>query len=238
MNGHGVAALFAIAGLATVAQADLIISEVVDATLPGGLPKYVELTNTGAAAVDLSAYSIGNYSNGGTTLGGGASTLLTGTLAPGDSYVISYESSDSPGVGLFFQTYGFDPDNFDQGAFVNGDDAIALFLGAATGDGSDATLVDVYGAIGVDGSGEAWEYTDGYSYRSFNTVAGTATFTPGEWFFGGADSLEDPVAGDDMVETGLILANTTPGTHSFVPAPGAAALLALGGLAALRRRRA
>ena len=138
------------------AQADLIISEVVDATLPGGLPKFVELTNTGATAIDLSNYSIGNYNNGGTTLGGGASTVLSGMLGSCESYVISYENGDSPGVGSFFDLFGFDPDNFDLGSFINGDDVIALFLGAATGDGSDATLVDVYGVIGVDGSGEAW----------------------------------------------------------------------------------
>ena len=87
----------------------LIISEVVDATLPGGLPKFVELTNTGATTIDLSGYSIGNYSNGGLTLGGTSSTVLSGMLAPCESYVISYENSDAPGVGLFFDTYGFDP---------------------------------------------------------------------------------------------------------------------------------
>lgn len=76
------------AGLAMAtaqANAVLIISEVVDATLPGGLPKYVELTNTGMSTIDLSSYSIGNYNNGGTDLGGGASTVLSGMLAPGDS---------------------------------------------------------------------------------------------------------------------------------------------------------
>ena len=82
-------------------KADLIISEVVDATLPGGLPKFVELTNTGTTDIDLSQYSIGNYNNGGTTLGGGASTVLSGTLVAGDSYVISYENGDAPGWIIF-----------------------------------------------------------------------------------------------------------------------------------------
>ena len=223
---------------------ELIISEVVDATLPGGLPKFVELTNCGGTTVDLSAYSIGNYNNGGTTLGGGASTVLSGTLLPGESYVISYESSDSPGVGTFFDTYGFDPDNFDLGAFINGDDVIALFLGPATGDGSDATLVDVYGVIGVDGSGEVWEHTDGYSFR--NPLNGpNPVFAAGEWTIGGANSLEDP-GGDDVVELGLILALTTPGTHDCgmppsVPAVGTWGLLGMAAVllfAVSRRRRA
>ena len=58
----------ALIGLSMTAAAggttpQLIISEVVDATLPGGLPKFVELTNTGSTTLDLSGFSIGNYSN-------------------------------------------------------------------------------------------------------------------------------------------------------------------------------
>lgn len=188
----------------------LIISEIVDATLPGGLPKFVELTNVGSTNIDLSQYSIGNYSNGATTLGGGASTVLSGILTPGASYVISYENGDSPGTGLFFDTYGFDPDNFDLGAFFNGDDVIALFQGAATGDGSDATLIDVYGVIGTDGTGEPWEYTDGYAFRNASVTSGNTVFTASEWTIGGPNSLE---TGDDIEETQLILAMTTPGIH-------------------------
>lgn len=227
--------------LAVPAQGAVIISEIVDATLTGGLPKFVELTNTGTTSVDLSAYSIGNFSNGGTTLGGGSSTVLSGTLAAGDSYVISYEGGDSPGEGLFFDTYGFDPDNFDLGAFINGDDVVALFLGAATGDGTDATLIDLYGVIGVDGTNEPWEYTDGFSFRNPSVLTGASTFAASQWTIGGANSLED-AGGDDAVEAALILANTTPGTHSFnatvIPEPSSVmALVCMGIAGGLRRRR-
>ena len=217
----GAAAAFLIT-FPMAASADVIITEVVDATLPGGLPKFVEITNTGPGSVDLSNYSIGNYNNGGTLLGGSTSFVLSGTLAACDSWVISYENSDSPGVGLFYDTYGFDPDEFGLGAFINGDDVIALFLadgsgtgGAATGDGSDATMIDIYGVIGVDGSGEAWEYTDGYSYRNCNIVSGNGgTFVAGEWTIGGANSLE---TGDDVEEEALILALTDPGENCAAP---------------------
>jgi len=163
-------------------------------------------------------------------------------LAPGDTYVISYESGDSPGIGIFFDVYGFDPDNFDLGAFVNGDDVIALFFGAATGDGSDATLHDVYGVLGVDGTGEVWEYTDGFSFRNAGEGP-NATFDAAEWTIGGANSLE---TGDDVEELQLILDNTTPGVHDCgatgeVPAVGTIGMIVTGLVllvgVSLRRRR-
>lgn len=227
----------------------LIISEVVDATLPGGLPKYVELTNCGNDPVDLSGFSIGNINNGATTMGFDA-LVLSGILAPGDSYVISYESGDSPGVGVFFDTYGFDPDNFSQGSFINGDDVLVLFAGAGLagdpGDGTGTPVQDVYGVVGVDGTGESWEYTDGYSFRNPGATTG-ATFNESEWTIGGANSLEDP-GGDDAIELALILSLTTPGTHdcglAAVPAVQTVGMIALslglvlGAFSLTRKKRA
>lgn len=236
MKSHLLRGLCVAALLATGARANLIITEIVDATLPGGLPKFVELTNIGATDVDLSQYSIGNYSNGGTNLGGGASTLLSGTLAPGASYVISYENNDEPGIGVFFDTYGFDPDNFSQGSFFNGDDVIALFLGAATGNGSDATLVDVFGVIGVDGTGEVWEYTDSYAYRLPGVAGPSSVFDPAGWGFGGPDALEDPT-NDPAANRQLILALTNPGTFAVIPEPTAAMLALAAAAGGLSRRR-
>ena len=226
---------------ASDANATLMITEIVDATLPGGLPKFVELKNVGNTTLDMSDFSIGNYNNGATTLGGGASALLSGSLAPGGVYVVSYENSDSSGVGIFYDTYGFDPDNFDLGAFINGDDAVAIFAadgsgtdGVATGDGSDATMIDVYGVIGTDGTSEAWEYTDGYAFRNPTVMVPNSTFTPSEWTFGGANALE---TGDDVEELALILANTTPGSHAMIPEPASIMLLFAGllGIATMRR---
>ena len=234
MSKHMILSAAAAAGIATIASGNLIISEIVDGPLSGGLPKFVELTNTGNSVIDLSNFSIGNYNNGNTTLGGSASTVLSGLLGAGQSYVISYENSDAAGSSSFFDVYGFDADNLDLGAFINGDDVIALFDGPATGDGSDATLLDVYGVIGVDGTGEVWEYTDGYAFRNPDVLAGNPTFDPTEWTFGGANSLE---GADDEEEVQILLDNTTPGTHNFIPAPGAMALLGLAGLAGTRRRR-
>lgn len=208
-------ALFSIGHLAS-AQ-DLVISEVIDGALFGGLPKAVELTNNTASSIDLSGFSIGNFNNGGTTLGGGQSTVLSGFLPAGESYVISYESGDGPGVGVFFDVYGCDPDNFDLAEFINGNDVIALYLadgsgslGAATGDGTDATLHDIYGEIGVDGISTAWEYTDSYAHRQ--TTTASSTFNAADWVFGGPDALESNCNGDQVCLTmnHVVLTNPTP----------------------------
>ena len=211
-NTKTFSALAALAFTMGAAQADIVITEVVDATLPGGQPKFVELTNTGAADVDLSAYSFGNMNNGGTSLGGSVASVLGGVLAPGASYIISYEADAGPGGSVFFSVFGVDPDHYMGGGYVNGDDVLLLFLGAATGDGTDATLVDVYGVPGVDGTGTNWEYTDSYSSR-LNCTASNV-WTAADWAVAGANALESGCAGDDVCEEGNLTANTDPGTYT------------------------
>lgn len=206
----------ALAMTAGAAQADLIISEICDAPLTGGQPKWVQITNTGPTDIaDLSAYSLGNFNNGGTTLGGGSATVLNAVpLTVGSHYVLAYESSgntacDPAGLVTCFEyAYGFAADQY-TGPFVNGDDVIALYLGAATGDGSDATLIDLYGNIGEDGTGTVWEYTDSYAYRCGDS--GSATFADCDWTIAGPDALEDP--GGDPAELIKIQNLTTPTTH-------------------------
>ena len=210
----------ALAAFTVSAQADLLITEVVDGTLTGGLPKWVEITNTDASgSIDLSLYSFGNFNNGGTTLGGGAASQLTGTLAAGASYIIAYEADNGPGASSYFGVYGSDPDFYMGGAFTNGDDVLALYLGLATGDGSNATLVDVYGVIGVDGTGTNWEYTDSYAYRC-GDLANGGVFDAGDWTVPGPDALEAGCGGDDTCETQNLLNLTTPGSHPGCTAAG------------------
>ena len=212
------AALLALSG---TTNADVLITEVVDATLPGGLPKWVEITNTGSSDVDLSLYSIGNINNGGTNLGGGAALVLGGTLPAGQSIVGSYEADPgAPMTSNFYGVYTAEADFYFGGAYINGDDCIALYLGAATGDGTNATLVDVYGVIGVDGTGQTWEYTDSYAYRCGNT-ANNGVFDESDWTIAGANALEEGCGGDDTCEAANAVANTTPGTHVGCAGPAA-----------------
>jgi hypothetical protein len=205
-----------VAGTTTTAGADLIISELVDGTMTGGLPKWAELTNTGGATLDLSNYSIGNYNNGSTSLGGAGSSALSGQLATCETYIVAYETapaSGNPADSQFFTVYGFAPDIF-LGPFINGDDVVAIFLGLATGAGPHANLVDVLGVVGVDGSGQPWEYTDSFARRNGNVVSANPVFNAAEWIFGGPGFLE---TGGDPTDLVQIQNNTFPGAHDCTP---------------------
>ncbi|MHC5109826.1 MAG: lamin tail domain-containing protein [Planctomycetota bacterium] len=201
----------------------LIISEFVEGTLdandgfgPSNAPRFVELTNVGCGDINMAAYSIGNFNNGALTLGGGSSTQLSGTLPAGASFIFCYcaENVEPPVIDVFFDLYGFAPDAFAGGGFVNGNDNVALFRGVATGGGADATLVDVYGNIGeAEDAGDFsmdWANVDTVARRNPDVLAPTSTFDILEWTIDPQGSL---LGADDAESAALLLANTDPGFH-------------------------
>jgi hypothetical protein len=231
----GCIATITVAGYASAAG--IIISEVVDADLAGGNPKFVELTNTSGADF--------TFANGGIVLQSNAATDLdidvdlTGVTIPaGDSYVI--QSSANTGQAVFESTYGFPADLYTDAFFSNGDDRYIVVSGDDTpGAGGVATLadiIDIHGEIDVDGTGTPWEYLDSYAYRlPAVTMGNGGSFVLGEWFHGGVAALDAP---DDAQRTALALAFTTPGTHNFVPEPASIAmLLATAACVGIGRRR-
>lgn len=60
----------------------------------------------------------------------------------------------------------------------NGNDAYALYYG---GNSSNGTLVDVYGIIGEDGLGTAWDYTDKQALRKLDVIQANTSFLISEW---------------------------------------------------------
>ncbi len=181
-------------------QQTLIISEVAD---PGDVyqARFVELYNATSSSIDLTGWQIRRYANDNTTSG---DIDLSGSIAPGETYVVASSESD-------FQTqYGFAPDLSSGTISGNGDDTYELFDGSA--------VVDIYGEVGVDGTGEAWEYENSHGVRNASIGAGNTTWTGSEWTITAAD-----------------VADMTPGTHTcdypggsdapvatFNPADGAA----------------
>ena len=151
----------------------LIISGVIDGPLSGGLPKAIELFVT-ADIADLSIYGIGSANNGGGS--DGEEITLSGSATAGQ-YL--YVASEADGFQSYF---GFAPDFIGGAANINGDDAIELFENGA--------VIDVFGDINVDGTGEPWEHLDGWAYRVADTGPDGATFVLDNWVFSGPNALD------------------------------------------------
>ncbi|MFP2994543.1 endonuclease [Spongiivirga sp. MCCC 1A20706] len=160
-------------GVVPVVPAALIITGVVDGPLSGGTPKAIELLAT-ADIADLSIYGFGSANNGGGT--DGQEFTFTGTATAGDFIYIATETNG------FISFFGFEPDFTTGVAGINGDDAIELFR--------DGEVIDVFGEIAVDGTGQPWEYTDGWAKRKEDTGADGSTFVLDNWTFSGRDALD------------------------------------------------
>lgn len=151
----------------------LIITGVFDGPLTGGVPKGIELYVT-ADIADLSIYGVGSANNGGGT--DGQEFTFPAVAATAGTYI--YIASEAPQFTAFF---GFAPDYTTSAVNVNGDDAIELF--------ENGTVIDTYGDPGNDGTGEIWDYMDGWATRVPGTTA-SATFNPADWSYSGSNALD------------------------------------------------
>jgi len=194
-----------------VAQ-NLIITGVVDGPLTGGLPKAVEIYVVNNVA-DLSVYGLGSANNGGGSDGEEFTFPAVGAAAGSFIYV----ASETPGFTDFF---GFAPHYTNAAANINGDDAIELFQSGG--------VVDVFGVIDVDGTGQPWEHLDGWAYRINGTGPDGTIFMIGNWSFSGPNALDGettnatattpfPIGsyvGGAIPESAPIVVSTTPSNGS------------------------
>jgi hypothetical protein len=153
-------------------HAGLLISEVLDDG-PTGL-KMVELCNRGTEPLGLEGVTLERYANGSTEPA--VFALPAATLQPGEAFVIGQAGAES----LYAITFGGVPDATAGAVSGNGDDAYRLANARGT--------LDLYGAIGVDGSGEPWEYTDDDATRRAGIVAGSDAWSDAEWDLGSVPS--------------------------------------------------
>jgi uncharacterized protein len=204
----------AVVALAGAANANLIITGVVDGDLPGGLPKAIELYATSFIA-DASIYGIESANNGNPSGGAAESFLDAVSLNAGDFYYVTTDNA------AFQSVFGFaaNQDSFGA-ASINGDDALLLY--------ESGSVIDTFGVAGVNGDGEVWDYTDSWAYRVDGTL-GSNPFDSSNFFYGGLGALD----GLSAAEQGAAVPFGT-----YVPTPGALAILGLAGVAGLRRRRA
>ncbi len=157
----------------TSGSGNLIITGVFDGPLSGGTPKGIEIYVIRDVA-DLSSYGVGSAANGGAS--NGEDFEFPAESATAGNYIyLSYEETQ------FTNWFGSAPDFTDGCMSINGDDVIELFY--------NNTVIDVFGVLGEDGSGMAWEYLDGWAYSDDNRSVST-TFNSGDWSYSGPNALD------------------------------------------------
>ncbi|MBI1225498.1 MAG: HYR domain-containing protein [Bacteroidetes bacterium] len=155
---------------------NLVITGVVDGPLTGGIPKAVEFYAL-ADITDLSIYGFGSANNGGGS-DGQEFTFPVDAVAAGTHIWVATEAT------AFTSFFGFAPTYTNSLApSINGDDAIELFC--------NGLVIDVFGDINQSGTGQAWEYLDGWAYRLNNTGSDASFFQLGNWFFSGVNALDN-----------------------------------------------
>jgi hypothetical protein len=185
----------------------LMITGVLDGPLPGGLPKMVELHALEDVA-DLSAYGIGSANNGGGT--DGQEFTLSGSATAGSFVTIASE------VDQFRNYFGEAPTYRSGVANINGDDAIELFF--------RGEIVDNFGDNAVDGTGEIWDYKDGWAYRNSGPNPGCA-FRSRDWTFSGTNAVDGCIDNDSCRNSFPLQSFGVGTTSPPTPAPTVCACL-------------
>ena len=137
-------------------SSDLFISEVVEGSSNN---KAIEIYNGTGSSINLSGYSIQMFFNG--SAAAGLTINLTGTIAPGDVFVLAQSSANATILAQADQT--------SAASWFNGDDAIVLRNGT--------TVIDVFGQVGFD---PGTEWGSGLVSTQDNTLRRKSDVTEGD----------------------------------------------------------
>ncbi len=154
---------------------------------------------------DLSIYGVGSANNG----GGSDSVEYSFPAVAVSKGTIFYLARDST---EFHDFYGFPADFIEDDVdpianTFNGNDAYEVF--------ENGVVIDVFGEINVDGTGEPWEHTDGWAYRKASTGPDGSTFVLSNWTISSLDVF-------DGVNTNIESSEPYPaGSYTVDPCLGA-----------------
>ena len=154
----------------------LSMQGIIDFSMPGHWMKAVHMVATDDIA-DLSVYGINAVFHNESASDGAPAVNLTGSASAGDNIIIAKTGGvgDPNSGGYTTQEWldaymnasnVFDVIQIANNALpsFNGDDAVELYF--------NGSVVETYGVVGVDGTGESWEYTDSWAWKE---VDGTWT---------------------------------------------------------------
>lgn len=154
----------------------LVITGAYDGPLSGGTPKGVELYVLKDIA-DLSLFGLSSVTNGKGSSDGDVEFSFPADAVTAGTFI--YVSTEETNFTTFF---GIAPTYTTGVVSINGDDSIELY--------ENGQIIDVFGDVDTDGSGETWDYLDGWAYRKSNTGPEGTTFTSSNWTYSGIDVFD------------------------------------------------
>ncbi|MCB9850889.1 MAG: lamin tail domain-containing protein [Phycisphaerales bacterium] len=186
------------------AEDGVIISEILDGTLSGGEPKFVEITNCSEAPINLANFRVALYANGSVSENFQSMDYgdMVGSLPVGESFVIA-NTANGPGDS-FAAVYGFEADLYHDVANGNGNDVYRLLR---TDNIGGDIVIDAYGSLGVDGTGTSWEYLDSHAESLPGRSPNGGIFNDADWSIDGANAF-------DGFSPAQLDTATTAGTHT------------------------
>jgi hypothetical protein len=130
---------------------------------------------------DLSLFGIGVANNGGGS-DGQEYTFPAISVSAGDHIIVC---RDTGAINLYFDSCS--PFNHiiqdDLNVITqNGDDAIELY--------ENGSVIEVFGDVNVDGTGEPWEYMDSWAYKD---TSGSVSFSGYNWLMGGVNCTDGSI---------------------------------------------
>jgi hypothetical protein len=155
----------------------VVITGVGQGTLLDGYPRFIEMFTY--ETIDFSNWELQTYINGSATVTHSTDLSSLGTVPAGKFIYVLRFGGGGANEQAFLDWFELNQAEYDAlntvtGAApnVNGDDALSLFNGT--------DIVDVFGVIGLDGTGTSWDYTDGWAYRMDDTEP-DGNFNESDW---------------------------------------------------------
>ncbi|MDC1108820.1 T9SS type A sorting domain-containing protein [Flavobacteriaceae bacterium] len=158
----------------TINSQDLSLQGIIDFTVPsGGNDGKAIHVIANADIANLSLYGIGVANNGGGTDGQEYTFPAVSVLAGDNILIARTPSAMASYLGTDVATIIESNTSISQ----NGDDAIELYF--------NAEVIETFGDIDTDGTGESWEYLDSFAYK-----------VDGAWTYGGINCTDGSDASD------------------------------------------
>ncbi|QQE13909.1 lamin tail domain-containing protein [Planctomycetota bacterium] len=202
-----------VAGLSTTASADVLITGIIDGS--GSSPKAVEIYVT--EDTNLDGWAIEKEANGGSSWGN--AYAFTSTLSAGFYYLTQNNSTKADLLAQFASAT--DSNTIVDGSFdANGNDAFRLV-------DDNSNVIDQFGDPSNVSSGFGWNFADSFAYRKDGVSTNGGAFDEANWIIPGKDFIDNNGGDDTLAPLGSFA----------IPEPASLALIALGGLAMISRRK-